>query len=521
MSSTESESPVTGQVPVVVFLSGPRRGQMERLEQETLRVVVVPEEDIRFLAPDDERAAVYHATLHRSGDTYEIAIAPDREVWIDGQRVTESQTLRSGDLLEIGHEGPVLRYRLYARGVTPRKSVAEAFADSFNGARADGRTSWARSTRFLANITRDLATQTSFWFRVLVLILLTIMVVSVVFLVAQGLRLQKRVAVEGMRIEGIAEMLEKTGAEALSREELLALQADVEARLTAALQRLEALEARAGVGARVIAAASPAVAFLQGAFGFIDPKSGKRLRYIRSPEGVLFTLEETGSLVEIPFTGTGFAVSEEGLFLTNRHVAEPWVEDPRMEIAKEHGLQPVIQRLLAFLPDIKDPLELTLLHASDEADLALLKTPKPIKGVPALELNPQPPQPGDPVLVLGYPLGIEGLIVRTSPAFLEQITADGAADFWLVAQRLSQAGYIKPLATRGIVSQVSEEVVLYDAETTIGGSGGPVLDLGGRVIAVNAAIMAEFGGSNFGVPAAYAVRFLAESPPAKQKQGAR
>ncbi len=43
---------------------------------------------------------------------------------------------------------------------------------------------------------------------------------------------------------------------------------------------------------------------------------------------------------------------------------------------------------------------------------------------------------------------------------------------------------------------------MYDAETTSGGSGGPVLSLDGRVVAVNAAILPEFGGSNLGVPVA-------------------
>jgi S1-C subfamily serine protease len=41
------------------------------------------------------------------------------------------------------------------------------------------------------------------------------------------------------------------------------------------------------------------------------------------------------------------------------------------------------------------------------------------------------------------------------------------------------------------------------AETTSGGSGGPVLDTQGHVVAVNVAILPEFGGSNLGVPAVH------------------
>jgi S1-C subfamily serine protease len=50
--------------------------------------------------------------------------------------------------------------------------------------------------------------------------------------------------------------------------------------------------------------------------------------------------------------------------------------------------------------------------------------------------------------------------------------------------------------------------VVYDAETTHGGSGGPVLNLDGMVLAVNAAVLPQFDGSNMGVPADEALRLL-------------
>ncbi len=50
------------------------------------------------------------------------------------------------------------------------------------------------------------------------------------------------------------------------------------------------------------------------------------------------------------------------------------------------------------------------------------------------------------------------------------------------------------------MSQLTDRFVVYDAETTSGGSGGPVLNLAGEVVAVNSAILPEFGGSNLGVP---------------------
>ena len=60
-----------------------------------------------------------------------------------------------------------------------------------------------------------------------------------------------------------------------------------------------------------------------------------------------------------------------------------------------------------------------------------------------------------------------------------------------VARRLAKTGHVTPLASRGIVGQTTSAYVVYDAETTSGGSGGPVLDLDGRVVAVNAAIIPQ------------------------------
>ena len=84
----------------------------------------------------------------------------------------------------------------------------------------------------------------------------------------------------------------------------------------------------------------------------------------------------------------------------------------------------------------------------------------------------------------------------------------GLTQIWTMAQRLAEADYISPLATRGIVGQVTADKVVYDAETSSGGSGGPVLGLDGTVKAVNAAILVDFDGSNLGVPAGEARRLL-------------
>ena len=53
--------------------------------------------------------------------------------------------------------------------------------------------------------------------------------------------------------------------------------------------------------------------------------------------------------------------------------------------------------------------------------------------------------------------------------------------------------------------------MVYDAGTTYGGSGGPVLNMQGEVIAVNTSIMEGFSGANLGLPTARILPFLQQS----------
>jgi S1-C subfamily serine protease len=112
------------------------------------------------------------------------------------------------------------------------------------------------------------------------------------------------------------------------------------------------------------------------------------------------------------------------------------------------------------------------------------------------------------VVVLGYPTGMRALIARVDPDYVDVLVERGEVGFWDLARGLSTGGYIKPLATAGVVGQITSGFVVYNADTTHGGSGGPVLNLDGSVVAVNTAIVPEFTGSNIGVTASYVITLL-------------
>ncbi len=75
---------------------------------------------------------------------------------------------------------------------------------------------------------------------------------------------------------------------------------------------------------------------------------------------------------------------------------------------------------------------------------------------------------------------------------------------------LADRSAISPIITQGALNEVRPRRLVYDAETTSGGSGGPLFGADGTVIGVNFAITEDFDGSNFGVPITFAKKLLAK-----------
>ena len=64
------------------------------------------------------------------------------------------------------------------------------------------------------------------------------------------------------------------------------------------------------------------------------------------------------------------------------------------------------------------------------------------------------------------------------------------------------------LITQRHLGDVLPDKIIYDAQTTSGGSGGPLFNRKGKVIGINYAVVRDFWGSNFGIPAGFAQAFL-------------
>lgn len=498
--------------PIIVHLTGPHRGTTQVLTGRRLRIGTGAASEVHFPPEGAPSVVEHHAELRLENSSYTLVSAPGEIVRVNGDRV-DQVLLAAGDVLEIGDQGPVLRFRLHRGLDRPHKTLAEALADCTDCARRSEASPIGRLAVFLAGLPRELLTQTGPAFRVSIGLSVLALTVAVILLGLESWSLRRQLEAESSMRREIGSLLEQTEANSLTEEELARIRSDLEAELA---ERLEALEERSLDARRIISDASRSVVLLQGAYGFYEASTGRSLRLATGDEerptriggGALLGVEGDGPEYERQFTGTAFVATGDGFLLTNRHLAQPWEFDRSSRFLLDEGWKPKMRRFLGYLPGVAEPFELRLLTSSPAVDLAVLCCSPSVAEVGPLELSDSLPRPGDDVVVLSYPTGIQALLARTDAAFVDSIMRDAGRDFWSVARRLAEGGHIAPLATRGIIGQSSPAAVVYDAETTRGSSGGPVIGADGRVQALNVAVLREFDGSNLGVPASAARRIL-------------
>ncbi|HZQ69855.1 MAG TPA: serine protease [Terriglobales bacterium] len=197
-------------------------------------------------------------------------------------------------------------------------------------------------------------------------------------------------------------------------------------------------------------------------------------------------------------SGTGFVVSD-GLLATNRHVAEPWYGDPDSAALIKKGATPQLEKLLAFFPGYPTPVNLTPIVFSAQGDLAVLEIEdvQSMRHLQSLPLASATPNPGELVAVVGYPMGIVGMVAKSPPAVYDRLAY--RRDDMGAANELAALSLIRPSATCGHLGDVVGDKLIYDAPTAHGGSGGPVFNSRGEVIGVNAAYLDGFSGGTLGI----------------------
>jgi len=196
-------------------------------------------------------------------------------------------------------------------------------------------------------------------------------------------------------------------------------------------------------------------------------------------------------------SGTGFVVAN-GLIATNRHVAEPWYGDVDADPLIAKGATATLEKLVAYFPGSPAPVSLTPAALSADGDLAVVR----MNELPAFTLQSLPlatanPDAGELVAVVGYPMGVLGMMAKAPTPVYARLAF--RHDDQGTASELAALSLIRPSATCGHLGDVVGDKLIYDAPTAHGASGGPVFNSRGEVIGVNAAYIDGFSGGTLGV----------------------
>jgi serine protease Do len=157
--------------------------------------------------------------------------------------------------------------------------------------------------------------------------------------------------------------------------------------------------------------------------------------------------------------GSGFLISADGYIVTNHHVADKAEE---IEVTFEN----------------EEKYKAKIVGSDARTDIALLKIEGSKNFSTYLEFADAPPRVGDWVLAVGNPFGLGGTVTAGIVSAAGRDIGSGPYDFLQI-----------------------------DAAVNRGNSGGPAVDLNGKVIGVNTAIYSPSGGSvgiAFAIPASTA-----------------
>jgi len=263
------------------------------------------------------------------------------------------------------------------------------------------------------------------------------------------------------------------------------------------------------------------VCLLHVSVAFRNLQTGQRLRYAGlNPQGEplqdsegnpVLTLSGNGPEVKLDVFGTGFPVNADGQIITNHHVAEPWWKNDEISDITSQGFQAEISSIHAYFPGDPRAFTAEIGEISKDVDLATMRVQwKDLKrAILSIDSSKAAAVPGEPIVLMGYATGLAAILARTDEDTALQIVKQSSGDPSQILGELARRDLIHPLITQGHIGDVLPDKIVFDAQTTSGGSGGPLFNQQGKVIGVTYAVLQGFGGSNFGIPIRFSEPLLA------------
>jgi S1-C subfamily serine protease len=411
------------------FLSGARAGQIDVFRKGYIGLGRHPLSDVRFDAERDLDVSSRHAAIVRKPEGFVLQDLGSRNgTFVNGQRITGETLLRAGDVIGLGEGGPSVEFQ-----------VIEA---------TEGRNTGMRIAAEVSRQTAQLRRTT----KILIALLVAVVAGFTLTQWDAGRRARDLALLQARELEGVREALRASNDE------------------TARLRR--ALEASSGDAASIslLRAQLDAAERRQRAIAGVDYRAISQ----RNQDAVAIVLVELTDGER--FSGTAFSVDSNGTMVTNKHllVGEDGTKTPK--------------RIGVIFSGSTQFWRGEMIGVSSDADIGVFRVL--IKGgtphVSGLALKGEGLERGDPVAILGYPLGFD-----------------------LPMEAQGGQPIAEPTLTVGAVSKALTSVVQVDAYGAPGSSGSPIFDRDGKVIAVLYGGERESNGKIiFGVPAYLAADYL-------------
>ncbi|MBK8099819.1 MAG: trypsin-like peptidase domain-containing protein [Planctomycetes bacterium] len=455
----------------LLHLSGPLRGRTVTHSDPRLTIGSDPACDVSL---SHAQVLQKHAEIEWvEGECQFHLRRRDGAVFVNGDEVDEV-ILQEDDLVEIGENGPRIRFRIWWPPGASCKVVRRMLQDAREVAKESGAVAGTKA------LTRDLLTQATPTLKIGFPILVLALALPIGWLAGW--------------LGGRPSLEQATTAAAVARAEIEALRQEHEKhRAEIALLRRGSETVR-----RIQDHWIRGVCLIHG------------MLKVQMPDGTELE-DRDGTPLRPEYTGTGFLASAAGWVVTNRHVVTPWEEMKPLQPLLDIGAKVSFFRITATFPGLQ-PIEVdpaTIRRRSDKLDVAVFLIPPPLlPDVPVLPLHRGPlDDPERRAIVVGYPAGLVGLLAKADSALADQLRAEDAP-MTTVIERLAGQSMVAPMVTQGLLGNSNPTVLVYDAETTHGGSGGPVFAADGTVIGVNYAILPDFSAANYGVPIQFALELL-------------
>ncbi|HEX6189410.1 MAG TPA: trypsin-like peptidase domain-containing protein [Pyrinomonadaceae bacterium] len=501
---------------VVIHISSMNDRSTEVVMGDRITIGATDECDVKIRLTE---AAAAKATgpvieLARANGVYRIASYDSNlEVTLNGRPIRSNKTIDDGDEIWIGPGGPSIHFfPIQANtALVPGRRGGAHVAPFIEQAAMEASTSSRRDDAkiFLREFTRELVREINPSTKIIAFAILIALVVGSLYIgfgVVNELRRTRRIN------DDLRAQTEAAKAELERTNQQLKQLGESNNNIIRSLSLAAKLRADYGSG----------VALIYGSYMFVEAGTGRPLRYPESQanesgnniqsgsDSTTLTPEGSGAIAEYDFVGTGFHVGN-GYLITNRHVVQPWDTDDRAQSLNStvRG-QPRLKKLVAYFPDLAQPLGLKFKQASSRDDVAVctLDVKDVPQNVPVLPLESDANEVvGNMVVTMGYPNGPDRLL-----ALLDENEARGVlARYGSVEASLgylAQTKHIQPLMTQGNITDLNTRKIVYDARTGEGGSGAPLFGPSGRVIGVTFAVFTENTASNFAVPVRYALTLL-------------